>query len=185
MTKEILKNARTGMDKSIESMKKEFTRVRTGRASVSLFDDVKIDYYGTPTPLNQVATLAVPEPRLITIQPWEKKLLPEIEKAIYKSDLGLNPTSDGMLIRIAIPPLTEERRKEMAKQLKRMGEDAKIAVRNVRRDANDAVKKLAKDKEISEDDAKRLEKEIQELTDKFVVMADEAVAVKEKEVMEL
>jgi len=185
MTKDLLKNARTGMDKAIEALKKDFTRVRTGRASVSLFDNVRIDYYGTPTPLNQVGTLAVPEPRLITIQPWEKNLLPEIEKAIFKADLGLNPISDGQLIRIAIPPLTEERRKEMVKLLKRMGEDTKIAIRNVRRDANDAVKKLAKDKEISEDEAKRTEKEIQELTDKFVAKADEAVAVKEKEVMEI
>jgi ribosome recycling factor len=129
--------------------------------------------------------LLVPEPRLITIQPWEKKLMPAIERAILKSDLGLNPTSDGQLIRIAIPPLTEERRKEMAKQLKRMGEEARVSIRNVRRDANDAVKKLAKDKEISEDDAKRVEKEIQDLTDKFVAMADEAVVLKEKEVMEI
>ncbi len=185
MTKEILKNARTGMDKAIESLKKDFTRVRTGRASVSLFDDIRVDYYGTPTPLSQVCSLVVPEPRLITIQPWEKKLMPAIERAILKSDLGLNPVSDGQLIRIAIPPLTEDRRKEMAKQLKRMGEDSKVSIRNVRRDANDNVKKLAKDKEISEDEAKRVEKEIQELTDKFVAMADEAVAVKEKEVMEL
>ena len=185
MTKEILKNARTGMEKTIESLKKDFTKVRTGRASVSLLDDVKVDYYGTLTPLNQLGTLAVPEPRLITIQPWEKKLVPEIEKAIFKADLGLNPASDGQLIRIVIPPLTEERRKEMAKQLKRMGEDAKIAIRNVRREANDAVKKLAKDKEIPEDVGKRAEKEIQELTDKFVAKADEVVAVKEKEVMEI
>jgi ribosome recycling factor len=185
MTPEILKNARTGMDKSIEILRKEFTRVRTGRASVSLFDDVRIDYYGTPTALNQVATLAIPEPRLITIQAWEKKLLPEIERAIFKADLGVTPSSDGQLIRIVIPPLTEERRKEMAKQLKRMGEEAKISIRTVRRDANDAVKKLAKDKEISEDDAKRVEKEIQDLTDRFVARADEAVAVKEKEVMEI
>lgn len=185
MPKEVLKNARNGMDKAIESLKKDFTRVRTGRASVSLFDHVRVDYYGTPTPLNQIGTLAVPEPRLITIQPWERKLLPDIEKAIFKADLGLNPSSDGQLIRIVIPPLTEERRKEMAKLLKRMGEETKIAIRNVRRDANDTVKKLAKDKEISEDEAKRIEKEIQDLTDKFVARADEAVAVKEKEVMEI
>jgi ribosome recycling factor len=132
-----------------------------------------------------LGTLAVPEPRLITIQPWEKKLLPEIEKAIFKADLGLTPNSDGQLIRMAIPPLTEDRRKEMVKMLKRMAEETKVAVRNVRRDANDAVKKLAKDKEISEDDAKRVEKEIQDLTDKFVARADEVVAVKEKEVMEI
>lgn len=185
MTKDIVTKARSTMDKAIESLKKDFTKVRTGRASVSLLDDVRVDYYGTPTPLSQLGTLAVPEPRLITIQPWEKKLLPEIEKAIFKADLGLTPNSDGQLIRMAIPPLTEDRRKEMVKMLKRMAEDTKVAVRNIRRDANDAVKKLAKDKEISEDDAKRVEKEIQDLTDKFVAKADEVVAVKEKEVMEI
>jgi len=185
MTKDIVTKARSAMDKAIESLKKDFTKVRTGRASVSLLDDVRVDYYGTPTPLSQLGTLAVPEPRLITIQPWEKKLLPEIEKAIFKADLGLTPNSDGQLIRMAIPPLTEDRRKEMVKMLKRMAEETKVAVRNVRRDANDAVKKLAKDKEISEDDAKRVEKEIQDLTDKFVARADEVVAVKEKEVMEI
>jgi ribosome recycling factor len=185
MTKDIVSKARSAMDKAIESLKKDFTKVRTGRASVSLLDDVRVDYYGTPTPLSQLGTLAIPEPRLITIQPWEKKLLPEIEKAIFKADLGLTPSSDGQLIRMAIPPLTEDRRKEMVKMLKRMVEDTKVAVRNIRRDANDAVKKLAKDKEISEDDAKRVEKEIQDLTDKFVAKADEVVAVKEKEVMEI
>lgn len=185
MTKDIVSKARSAMDKAIESLKKDFTKIRTGRASVSLLDDVRVDYYGTPTPLSQLGTLAIPEPRLITIQPWEKKLLPEIEKAIFKADLGLTPSSDGQLIRMAIPPLTEDRRKEMVKMLKRMVEDTKVAVRNVRRDANDAVKKLAKDKEISEDDAKRVEKEIQDLTDKFVAKADEVVAVKEKEVMEI
>ena len=185
MTKEIVDKARLAMEKAIESLKKDFTKVRTGRASVSLLDDVRIDYYGTPTPLSQLGTLAIPEPRLITIQPWEKHLLPEIEKAIFKADLGLTPSSDGQLIRLAIPPLTEERRKEMVKMLKRMAEDAKVTVRTVRRDANDAVKKLAKDKEISEDDAKRVEKEIQDLTDKFVAKTDEVVAIKEKEVMEI
>lgn len=185
MTKDIVTKARSAMDKAIESLKKDFTKVRTGRASVSLLDDVRVDYYGTPTPLSQLGTLAIPEPRLITIQPWEKKLLPEIEKAIFKADLGLTPSSDGQLIRMAIPPLTEDRRKEMVKMLKRMTEETKVAVRNIRRDANDAVKKLAKDKEISEDDSKRVEKEIQDLTDKFVARADEVVAVKEKEVMEI
>ncbi|MDY0269820.1 ribosome recycling factor [Trichloromonas sp.] len=185
MTKDIVTKACSSMDKAIEALKKDFTKVRTGRASVSLLDDVRVDYYGTPTPLNQLGTLAIPEPRLITIQPWEKKLLPEIEKAIFKADLGLTPTSDGQLIRMVIPALTEDRRKEMVKMLKRMAEDAKVAVRNIRREANDAVKKLAKDKEISEDDAKRVEKEIQDLTDKFVARTDEVVAVKEKEVMEI
>ena len=158
---------------------------RTGRASVSLLDDVRVDYYGTPTPLNQVGTVAVPEPRLITIQPWEKNLIPEIEKAILKSDLGLNPSSDGQIVRIAIPALTEERRKEMAKLAKSIGENAKISVRNTRRDANDLLKQMEKDKEISEDELKRGEKDVQELTDEFVNKIDEVVAAKEKEIMEI
>lgn len=185
MYDDILAKAKTGMDKSIEALKKDFSKVRTGRASVSLLDDIQVDYYGTPTPLNQIGTLNVPEPRLITIQPWEKQLIPEIEKAILKSDLGLNPNSDGTLVRIAIPALTEERRKEMAKMVKRMGEEAKIAIRNARRDANEAIKKLEKDKEISEDDLKRGEKDVQELTDKYVKKTDDVVAVKEKELMEI
>jgi len=185
MIKDVVAKTRASMDKSIEALKKEFSRVRTGRASVSLLDEVRVDYYGTPTPLSQIGTLTVPEPRLITIQPWEKKLIPDIERAIYKSDLGLNPTSDGVLVRIIIPPLTEDRRKEMVKLIKRMGEDAKIAIRNIRRDANDGLKKLEKDKEISEDELKRGEKEIQDLTDAFVKKTDEVVAVKEKEVMEI
>jgi ribosome recycling factor len=185
MYKDVIDKTRGGMDKAIEALKKEFSRVRTGRASVTLLDDIRIDYYGTPTPLNQVGTLTVPEPRLITIQPWEKKLIPEIEKAILKSDLGLNPASDGVLVRIAIPALTEERRKEMVKLIKRMSEDAKIAIRNVRRDGNEAMKKLEKDKELSEDELKRGEKDIQDLTDQFVKKADEVVAAKEKEVMEI
>lgn len=185
MMKDVITKTRQGMEKSIESLKKDFTKVRTGRASVSLLDDVRIDYYGTPTPLSQVGTLAVPEPRLITITPWEKKLIPDIEKAILKSDLGLNPSSDGVLVRIIIPPLTEDRRKEMCKVLKRLGEESKIALRNIRRDGNDGLKKMEKDKEISEDDLKRGEKEIQELTDQYVKKVDETVAAKEKEVMEV
>jgi len=185
MMKDVITKTRQGMDKCIESLKKDFTRVRTGRASVSLLDDVRIDYYGTPTPLSQVGTLAVPEPRLITITPWEKKLINDIEKAILKSDLGLNPSSDGVLVRIIIPPLTEDRRKEMCKVLKRLGEESKIALRNIRRDGNDSLKKMEKDKEISEDDLKRGEKDIQDLTDQFVKKVDESVAAKEKEVMEV
>jgi len=150
-----------------------------------LLDDIRVDYYGTPTQLNQVGTLAVPEPRLITIQPWEKNLIPDIEKAIFKADLGLNPTSDGQLIRLAFPPLTEERRKEMVKQVKRMGEDAKIGVRNARRDANDTLKKMEKDKDLSEDDLKRGEKEVQELTDQYVKKIDSVIEGKEKELMEI
>lgn len=185
MYNDVIDKTQTGMEKAIDSLKKDLTRVRTGRASTTLLDDIRVDYYGTPTPLNQIGTLVVPEPRLITIQPWEKKLIPDIEKAILKSDLGLNPTSDGQLVRIIIPALTEERRKEMVKQIKRMGEETKIAIRNARRDANESLKKAEKDKEISEDDLKRGEKEIQELTDKYVKKTDEVVAVKEKEVMEI
>ena len=185
MYEDVIDKAKGVMEKSIESLKKDFSKVRTGRASVTLLDDVRVDYYGTPTPLNQIGTLTVPEPRLITVQPWEKKLIPEIEKAILKADLGLNPTSDGVLVRIAIPPLTEERRKEMVKLIKRMGEETKIAIRNIRRDANDSLKKLEKEKEISEDELKRGEKEVQEVTDQFVKRTDDVVATKEKEVMEI
>ncbi|MBE0596522.1 MAG: ribosome recycling factor [Desulfuromonadales bacterium] len=185
MVKDVVDKTRAGMEKSLEALRKDFTRVRTGRASVTLLDEIRIDYYGTPTPLSQIGTLIVPEPRLITIQPWEKKLIPDIERAILKSDLGLNPTSDGNLIRIVIPALTEERRKEMVKLTKRMGEEAKIAMRNSRRDANEALKKLEKGKEISEDDLKRGEKEVQELTDSYVKKVDDVVAAKEKEVMEI
>ncbi len=181
----VMNAAKKGMEKSIEAQKKELQRVRTGRASVSLLDEVMVDYYGTPTPLNQIGTLAVPEARLITIQPWEKNLIPEIERAIFKADLGLNPASDGQLVRINIPPLTEERRKEMVKLVKRMAEETKVAIRNARRDANEALKKLQKDKEITEDDQKRGEKEVQELTDQFVKLADEVVEHKEKEIMEI
>lgn len=185
MYEDVIDKSRNGMEKAIDALKKELAKVRTGRASTSLLDAVRVDYYGTPTPINQVGTLTVPEPRLITIQPWEKNLIPEIEKAILKSDLGLNPSSDGQLVRIVIPPLTEDRRKEMVKMAKRMAEDAKIAIRNVRRDANENLKKLEKEKEISEDDLKRGEKEIQDGTDGFVKSVDEIVAAKEKEVMEI
>ena len=185
MIDEVKSEASAGMEKSIEALKRDLGKVRTGRASLSLLDDIRVDYDGTPTLLNQVGTLAVPEPRLITIQPWEKNLIPEIEKAILKADLGLNPTSDGQLIRLIFPPLTEERRKDMVKQVKRMGEDAKIGVRNARRDANDTLKKMLKDKDISEDDHKRCEKKVQELTDQYVSRIDEIIEGKEKELMEI
>ena len=176
---------KAGMDKAIDSLRRDLSRVRTGRASLAILDDVRVDYYGTPTPLNQVGSLAVPEPRLITIQTWEKKLIPEIERAIQKADLGINPTNDGIVIRLAFPALTEERRKEMVKQVRKMGEEGKIAVRNARRDANEALKKLLKDKAVSEDDEKRGEKEIQELTDDYVARIDKVIADKEKELMEI
>jgi len=185
MVKDTLDKAEQLMEKAIEALRRELSKARTGRASVSLLDDVRVDYYGTPSPLSQVATLAVPEARLITIQPWEKSLLPEIEKAIYKSDLGLTPSSDGELIRINIPPLTEDRRKEMVKLVKSKCEDAKISIRSARRDANEALKKLEKDKEITEDDLKRSEKSCQDLTDSYVKKSEEVVADKEQELMEV
>ncbi len=185
MIADIKSTASAGMAKALDSFKRELSKVRTGRASLSLLDDIRVDYYGTPTPLNQVAALAVPEPRMITIQPWEKNLAGDIEKAILKSDLGLNPSSDGQLIRLAFPPLTEERRKDMVKQVKRMGEDAKIAVRNARREANDTLKAFEKDKDISEDEQKRGEKEVQDLTDDYVARVDQVLAEKEKDLMEI
>jgi ribosome recycling factor len=185
MVKDALASAQKLMEKAIEALRRELRRVRTGRASTSLLDDVCIDYYGTPTPLSQLGTLTVPEARLITVQPWEKKLLPEIEKAIYKSGLGLTPSSDGEIIRIGIPALTEERRKEMVKVVKTKGEDAKISIRSARRDANEAIKKLEKDKEITEDDLKRGEKSCQDLTDKFVKLSEDVIAEKEQELMEV
>lgn len=185
MIKEVLSEARAAMDKAVKSLKREMAKVRTGRASVSLLDDVKVDYYGVPTPLSQVATLSVPEARLITVQPWEKNLIPDIEKAIFKADLGLTPSSDGQLIRLPVPALTEERRREMVKIIKRMSEDAKISVRNARRDANETLKMLEKEKEITEDDLKRSEKDVQQVTDEFVSTIDSVVQSKEKEVMEV
>ncbi|MBW2473199.1 MAG: ribosome recycling factor [Deltaproteobacteria bacterium] len=185
MIADVKSNASAGMTKALESFKRDLSKVRTGRASLSLLDDIKVDYYGTPTPLNQVGSMAVPEPRLITIQPWEKNLIGEIEKAILKADLGLNPNSDGQIIRLVFPPLTEERRKEMVKQVKRMGEDTKVGIRNVRREANDTLKRLEKDKDITEDDLKRGEKEIQDVTDEFVSRVDRVIEEKEKDLMEL
>lgn len=185
MNQDVIDKVKASMEKSIDSLRKDFTRVRTGRASITLLDDIRIDYYGTPTPLSAVASLTVPEPRMIVIQPWEKKLLPDIEKAILKSDLGLNPNSDGVAIRLIFPALTEDRRKEMVKTVKKLGEEAKIAIRNLRRDANDTLKKMEKDKLITEDQLKRAEKDVQEATDAFVKKVDEVVVVKDKEIMEI
>ena len=185
MVKDILDEGRSAMEKAIKALRRDMARVRTGRASISLLDDIRIDYYGTPTPLSQVANLSVPEPRLITIQPWEKNLISDIERAIYKSDLGLNPSSDGILIRLPIPALTEERRREMAKQVRRMGEDAKISARSARRDANETLKLLEKDKEITADELKQGEKDVQQLTDDYVSKIDTIVKEKEQELMEL
>ena len=185
MTKDVISAMGVHMDKTIDALRKEFQKIRTGRATTALLDDVKVDYYGNPSPLSQVATLAVPEARTITIQPWEPKQIPAIEKAIMNANLGLTPANDGKLIRLNLPPLTEERRKDIVKQLKKMGEETKVALRNNRRDAIDNLKKLEKEKKISEDDLKRAEKEVQEHTDKHVAKVDEVVAHKEKEVLEV
>ncbi|MBT0663246.1 ribosome recycling factor [Geobacter pelophilus] len=185
MTKDVIANLKSHMEKTIDALRREYQKVRTGRASTSLLDDIKIDYYGTPTAVNQVATLAVPEPRTITLQPWEAKLIPLIEKAIMNANIGVTPANDGKLIRLVLPPLTEERRKEIVKQLKKMAEEAKVALRNIRRDAIDGVKKLEKDKQISEDDLKRAEKDVQDLTKNYENKIDEVLAHKEKEVMEV
>lgn len=173
------------MDKTIDAMKHEFASIRTGRASTSLLDKVMVDYYGTPTPVNQVANVSAPEPRMIIIAPWDKSMIGAIEKAILQSDLGLNPNNDGSQIRLAIPQLTEERRKEIVKVVHKKAEDAKVAIRNIRRDANDAIKKEEKLKTITEDVAKDGQDRIQKLTDAKIKMVDELKNVKEKDVLEV
>ncbi|NJE33596.1 ribosome recycling factor [Megasphaera sp. SW808] len=173
------------MDKTIEALKRDLASIRTGRASTTLLDRISVDYYGTPTPIKQVANVSAPEPRLITIIPWERKMLGDIERAILKSDLGLNPNNDGTMIRLEIPQLTEERRKELSKKVSKDAEDSKVVIRNIRRDANDAIKKMEKKKEITEDDSKEAQENIQKLTDKKIKLIDEIKAKKEKEVMEV
>lgn len=173
------------MDKTIEALKRDLASIRTGRASTTLLDRISVDYYGTPTPVKQVANVSAPEPRLITIIPWERKMLGDIERAILKSDLGLNPNNDGTMIRLEIPQLTEERRKELSKKVSKDAEDSKVVIRNIRRDANDAIKKMEKKKEITEDDSKEAQENIQKLTDKKIKLIDEIKAKKEKEVMEV
>jgi ribosome recycling factor len=185
MVKEIFEDLNERMGKSIESLKREYSRLRTGRASVSLLDGIRVSYYETPTPLNQMASLAVPEPRLIVIQPWDKTAIGDIEKAILKSELGLTPMSDGKVIRIAIPPLTEERRKELVKVARKMAEDNKVAIRNIRRDANDMLKDLKTEKEITEDNLYRSQDEVQKITDDFISQVDELCETKEKEILEI
>ena len=184
MEKELLSNLKTDMDKSIESYEKELGKVRTGRASMSLLDSVRVDYYGTPTALNQVANVSIPEARLITIQPWDNQIIKEIEKAILKADLGLTPNSDGKIIRVSIPPLTEDRRKELVKMVKKISEAAKVSVRNHRRKINDDLKAAKNDKLISEDDMFKSQEEVQKITDEYVKKSDEIGDKKEKEIME-
>lgn len=171
------------MGKAIDALTGEYATIRAGRANPHILDKLKIDYYGTPTPFQQVANVSVPEARMIQIQPWESSLIKEIEKAIINSDLGLTPNSDGKVIRLVFPELTEERRKELVKDVKKKGENTKVAVRNIRRDANDAFKRQAKANEISEDEIKQLEDEIQKLTDKYVALVDKAVEEKSKEIL--
>lgn len=171
------------MQKSFDNLLEEFGSIRAGRANPHVLDRLKVDYYGTPTGIQQVANVSVPEPRMILIQPWEASMVRQIEKAIQMSDLGINPTNDGRVIRLVFPELTEERRKELAKDVKKKGEGAKVAVRNIRRDANDSMKKLGKANDISEDEIKQLETEIQKLTDKFIANVDKAVEEKSKEIL--
>ena len=171
------------MQKSYDNLLEEFGSIRAGRANPHVLDKLKVDYYGTPTGLQQVANISVPEPRMLLIQPWEPNMVRVIEKAILTSDLGINPTNDGKVIRLAFPELTEERRKDLAKDVKKKGEAAKVAVRNIRRDANDAFKKLGKSSDISEDEVKELEEKVQKLTDKYIANVDKAVEEKTKEIL--
>jgi len=180
---EVKKNTEQKMQKSIETLKTDLAKVRTGRAHVGILDHVMVDYYGTPTQISQVANLTLLDARTIGVQPWEKKMIAAVEKAIRESDLGLNPATVGDVIRVPTPALTEERRKEMVKLVRSEAEDAKIAIRNIRRDANETLKKLLKDKAISEDDERRTQDEVQKLTDKFVAEVDKLVVEKEKDVM--
>ena len=181
----VVKDTESRMKKTIEAVTDDLNEIRTGRASASLFDRIKVEYYGNPTPLNQVATISVPEARLVVIQPWDKGIIGEIEKAIQKSELSLNPSNDGKVIRLNIPPLTEERRKEYVKVAKDKAEQGRVALRNIRRDANDELKKLQKDGEISEDEQKRLEDEVQKLADSFVKKINDALEAKEQEILEI
>lgn len=185
MIKESLAQMKVRMGKALEDFRQALAGVRTGRASVSLLDHIKVDYYGTPTPLNQVATLGVPEPTLLTVQPWDTSLISAIDKAIRSSDLGLNPMSDGKILRVPIPALTEERRKELVKHLHKVLEDHRTAVRNIRRDANESLKKLLKEKKISEDEEKRGLEEVQKATDEFMEKLEAQGKSKEKEILEM
>ncbi len=183
MSQALINKCKDLMNNRIAGFEKDLTKIRTGRASISILDNVRVDYYGTPSPLNQIATLSTPDARTILISPFEKKLIQEIERSIMKADLGLQPNSDGVVVRVPIPQLNEERRKEMVKQLKKMGEEAKVSIRHSRRDINEEIKKEEKDKVITEDDSKKLQDEVQKLTDSFIKVLDEKMAKKEKEVM--
>ncbi len=185
MIETIFQETKDRMNKSVQSLEKEMSRVRTGRASLSILDPVKVDYYGTLTPLNQMASIAIPESRLITVQPWDVSAIKEVEKGILKANIGLTPASDGKIIRISIPPLTEERRKEIARKVSQTCESFKVAVRNIRRDANEELKSLQKDGDISEDDNFKAQKQVQDITDEYIKKIDKIFAAKEKEILEL
>jgi ribosome recycling factor len=185
MEQELKRKINERMTSAIDALKKEFASIRTGRASLALLDGIMVSYYGSLTPLQQLASLGIPESRQIAIQPWDQKIIPDIEKAIMKSDLGITPMNDGRTIRIHIPPLTEERRKQLVKVVKKKAEEAKIAIRNVRRDTNEEIKKLEKEKHVSEDDVKRYQDDIQKITDSHIAKVDEILSHKEKEIMEV
>lgn len=185
MSDEVLKELKSKIEKTMEDLKAGLAKIRTGRASLGMLDGIKVDYYGTATPLAQCAALAVPEPRMITVKPWDKSIIKDLEKAIREANLGLNPMNDGELIRLPIPPLTEERRKDIAKQVKTKGEEHKVAIRNERRDANERLKTLLKDKKITEDENKRTQEKVQKETDAGVALVDQLIVKKEKEVMEV
>ena len=185
MINDITKDAEEGMKKAVESFKRDLTKIRTGRANTAMLDGIKVDYYGTPTPVNQVATVQVVDARLITVKPWEKNMIAVIDKAIRASDLGINPVADAELVRLPVPPLTQERRRDLAKSVGKQTEEARVAVRAARRDAMDMIKDGEKDKEITEDERKKGETNVQELTDKYIASIEDIAKAKEKEIMEL
>lgn len=184
MIEKITENAEIKMEKSVNLLAQELSKLRTGRASPAILEGIKVEYYGSTLPLNQVATISIPEPRLIVIQPWDKTALGEIEKAIYKSAIGLTPNNDGSVIRLSIPPLTTERREELVKLTQKMGEEARVAIRNIRRDANNEIKKGEKEKKISEDESFKAQEHVQKITDEFIEKVDEVLDKKEKEIRE-
>lgn len=185
MEQELKRNTADRMSRTIEALRKDFASIRTGRASLALLDGIIVNYYNTPTPLQQLASLSIPESRQIAIHPWDQKVIPDVEKAILKSDLGLTPMNDGKMIRMNIPPLTEERRKQLVKMVRKKAEEAKVSIRNIRRDTNEELRKLEKEKHISEDVVKKSQDEIQKLTDSFITKVDEVLLNKEKEIMEV
>lgn len=184
MPKELLRETRRNMENALEANAREISNIRTGRATISLLDGINVEYYGARSPINQVASVSIPEARLMVIQPWDKSIVGEIEKAVLKADLGLNVNSDGNVVRITVPELTEERRKELAKHAARVAEEGRIAIRNIRREANDALKKMEKSGELPEDDSRREQSQVQDLTDEYIGKIDEMLQAKEKEIME-